>query len=279
MAFATPAYFSTAGIPLLSGRFFTEHDAAKVPYVLIVNKAFADKFFPGEAVLGKRITPGASAPGENPSPREIVGVVGNAKLFATDAEPQPMYYFPYKQLPWFPPAVVLRTVVPPRTLESAIRKRLVALDPAVPVFQTRTMNELLSGQITGPRFQMLLLNCFAASALLLTMVGLYGVMAYSVTRRTPEIGVRIALGASRTAVLFMVLKQALTLLAAGLVLGLLGSLAGARALQGALYGVRSLSPAVLGLSGLLVAITGLLAAYVPARRAAKVDPIVALRYE
>jgi len=279
MAFATPGYFSTAGIPLLKGRFFTELDDAKAPRVLIVNKAFADKYFPGEDALGKRITSGAGVPGEPPSPEEIVGVVGSAKLFALDAEPQPIYYFPYKQLPWRPPAMIVRTTVPPQTLESAIRAQVAALDPAIPVFQVSTMEELLSVQLTEQRFLTLLLGCFAGVALLLAMVGLYGVMAYAVTRRTREIGVRIALGASRSMVLSMVLKEAVVLLAAGLVLGLSASLATDRLLQSALFGVSSLDLAVLGLSALLVALTGLLAAYLPARRATKVDPMVALRYE
>jgi putative ABC transport system permease protein len=280
VAIATPSYFSTAGIPLLKGRFFNDHDDAKGPRVLIVNKAFADKFFPREDVIGKRITPGATASGEKEETiREIVGVVGSAKLFAMDADPQPIYYFPYKQLPWQPPVVILRTAVPPRMLESAVRKEMTALDPLVPVFQVRTMEELLSTQVTEPRFHTVLLGCFAGIALLLTMVGLYGVMAYSVTRRTREIGVRIALGASRSTVLSMVLKQALVLLGAGLGLGLAASLATDRLLRSMLFGVSAVNPAVLALSGLLVALTGLLAAYLPARRAAKVDPMVALRYE
>jgi putative ABC transport system permease protein len=280
MAFATPGYFLTAGIPLLKGRLFTEHDDEKAPPVLIVNKAFADKFFPGEDVIGKRITPGATGPGQkDESIHEIVGVVGSAKLFALDAEPQPIYYFPYKQLAWMPPVVMLRTAVPPRTLESAIRGQMAALDPLVPVLQVRTMDELLSTQVTEPRFHTLLLGCFAGIALLLTMVGLYGVVAYSVTRRTREIGVRIALGANRSMVLFMVLKQALVLVLIGLLLGSAGALAGGQLLRGMLYGVKPFDPVVLAIACCLIGLTGALAAYLPARRATQVDPMVALRYE
>ena len=280
MAFATPGYFRTAGIPLLKGRFFTEHDDEMAAPVLIVNKAFADHFFPGEDVVGKRITPGATGPGQkDESLHEIVGVVGSAKLFALDAEPKPIYYFPYKQLAWMPPQVVLRTAVPPRTLEAAIRAQMAALDPLVPVFQVRTMDELLSTQVTEPRFHALLLGCFAGIALLLTMVGLYGVMAYSVTRRTREIGVRMALGAGRSSVLSMVLKQALTLVLIGLVLGMAGSWAGGELLRSMLYDVKPLDPTVLAIACCLIGLTGALAAYLPAQQAAKVDPMVALRHE
>ena len=280
IAIATPDYFHTAGIPLLKGRAFNDQDDLKAPRVLIVNKAFADKFFPGEDVLGKRITPGARGPGDHKETlREIVGVVGSAKQFAMEAAPQPIYYFPYKQLSWQPPVVVLRTAVPPRSLEAAIRKEMTTLDPTVPVFQVRTMEDLLSTQVAEPRFHTVLLGCFAGISLLITLIGLYGVMAYSVARRTHEIGVRIALGASRSTVLSMVLKRAVVLLAAGLALGLVASLAADRLLKSMLFSVSPLDPAVLGLSGLLVALTGLLAAYLPARRAAAMDAAVALRYE
>jgi putative ABC transport system permease protein len=279
MAFATPGYFSTAGIPLLKGRLFTDYDDKTSPRVLIVNKAFADKFFAGEDVIGKRITPGAIDSGEKEMPREIVGVVGSAKLFALDTEPQPIYYFPYKQLAWMPPVVMLRTAVSPRTLESAIRGQMAALDPLVPVFQVRTMDELLSTQVVEPRFHTLLLGCFAGIALLLTMVGLYGVVAYSVTRRTREIGLRMALGASRSTVLSMVLKQALVLVLTGLALGLAGALAGGQLLRSMLYGIKPLDPLVLASACCLIGLTGTLAAYLPARRAAKVDPMDALRHE
>jgi putative ABC transport system permease protein len=280
VAFVTPDYFSAAGIPLLKGRFFTDLDDKDAPRVLIVNKAFAEKFFPGEDAIGKRITPGATGwAGESEAPHEIVGVVGNARLFALEAEPQPMYYFPYKQLPWAPPLVVLRTAVPPRSVESAVRHEMAELDPLVPIFQVRIMDELLAAQITGPRFHTLLLGCFAGIALLLTMVGLYGVMAYSVTRRTREFGVRIALGAARGTVLSMVLRQALALLVVGLVLGGAGALAADRLLRSMLYNASSINLSVLALSTLLVAFTGLLAAYLPARRATQADPMVALRYE
>jgi putative ABC transport system permease protein len=156
---------------------------------------------------------------------------------------------------------------------------MAALDPNAPVFDVRTMETLLSGQVTGPRFHAVLLGCFAGMALLLTVVGLYGLMAYSVARRTREIGLRLALGASRSAVLSMVLKQAVALTAAGLGLGFAGSLATVRLLRSMLFRVSPLDPRVLGLSCLLIAATALLAAYLPARRAAKVDPMTALRYE
>ncbi len=280
MAFATPGYFSTAGIPLLKGRFFTDHDVMKSARVLIINKAFADKFFPGEDVIGKLITPGATGPGDSKeSVHEIVGVVGSAKLFALDTEPKPIYYFPYKQLTWTVPVMMLRTSVPPHSLEPSVRKEMSALDPMVPVYEIRTMEELLSTQVTAPRFQTVLLGAFAGIALVLTMVGLYGVMAYSVARRTREIGVRMALGADRRTVLSMVLARAMGLLAAGLVLGIAASLAADHLLQSMLFGVSAMNPLILVLSGLLVGVTGLLAAYLPARRAAALDPMVALRYE
>jgi predicted permease len=278
MAFVTPTYFATAGVPLLEGRVFTDRDNAKAPPVVIINKAFAKKFFPGEDPLGKRIEPGATT-GSGAKIYEIVGVVGNTKLSVLSAGSVPIYYLPYKQLPWMPPPMIVRTAVPPRSIESMVRREIAALDPEVPLYEVRTMDELLSLEVVSPRFHALLLASFAALAVLLTMIGLYGVMAYSVVRRTREIGVRVALGASQSVILSTVLKRALTLILLGLLSGAGGALAASQLLRSMLYGVTPVDPAIFALGGLLVAATGLAAALIPARRAANVDPMVALRHE
>ncbi|MGA8026546.1 MAG: ABC transporter permease [Bryobacteraceae bacterium] len=281
LAIVTPDYFITLGIPLIKGRAFTERDDAKAPLVLVVNKAFADKFFPGEDVIGKRIIPGvgtADANGASPV-REIVGLVGNAKQAALSPDTEPIYYLPHKQLPFTVMSLILRTSLPPLALESAARMTVASLDPQVPMFEVSTMDDLLSSAIASPRFHMLLLGSFAGIALLLTVVGLYGVMAYSVLQRTREIGVRIAIGADRGMVLGMVLKQAMTLVFIGLVIGLAGAIAADRLLTKMLYGVTPHNPALLAIACCLIAATGVIAGYLPALRASSVDPVEALRSE
>jgi putative ABC transport system permease protein len=279
MAFVTPSYFAAAGVPLLEGRFFTDRDNAKSPPVVIVDKAFARKFFPGEDPLGKRIEPGASTGAGGDSMHEIVGVVGNTKLSVLSVGPKPIYYLPYRQLPWMPPPVIVRTAVPPRSIESTVRREMAALDPEVPLYEVRTMDDLLSLEIVSPRFHALLLGSFAGIAVLLTMVGLYGVISYSVARRTREIGVRLALGASHSAIVSTIVKRALTLVAIGVLLGAGAAIVMSQVLRSMLYGIAPLNPAVFFLAAFLVCVIGLFAALIPARRATKVDPIAALRHE
>jgi putative ABC transport system permease protein len=205
--------------------------------------------------------------------------VGNARQSALEAIAEPIYYFPYKQLPWFVPPIVMKTAVLPTAMESAVRAAVASIDREVPIYETRTMNDLLFEAIARPRFQMLLLGSFAVIALLLTMVGLYGVLAYSVLKRTREIGVRVALGASRRLVLGMVFKQAMLLVAAGVALGLAGALAGGRVLTNMLYGVSPRNPLLLAIACCAITLTAALAAFLPARRAASIDPMQALRNE
>jgi ABC-type antimicrobial peptide transport system permease subunit len=243
-----------------------------------VNKAFADKFFPGEPVIGKRIRPGATgAAGQTTN--EIVGVVGNAQQSLLRLEPEPIYYFAYKQLSWSVLSVAVRTSIPPTAAESAVRDVVASIDREEPIFEVKTLDDLQSTAIAQPRFQMLLLSSFAGVALILIVVGLYGLMAYSVMKRTREIGVRIALGASRSAVLRMVLAETLVLVAAGLVIGFVASIAGATLLEGLLYGVGPRDPLLLAIACSVIMATGLLAAYLPAHRAATIDPMQALRAE
>jgi putative ABC transport system permease protein len=279
MGYVTPDYFRSLGIGLLAGREFTERDDASAPPVLIVNRAFAEKFFPGEDALGKRIKPGAVSRASGEVMRQIVGIVGNARQSALGLSAEPIYYFPYKQLPWNLPTVVLRTSVPPLSLEPAIRAAIAAVDKEVPVYEIQTMDEILAAGIAGPRFQMLLLASFAAIALLLTVVGLYGVLTYSVLQRTREIGVRVALGASRNMVLSMILKHALVLVAAGVALGLAGAIACGRVLGNMLYGTSPRNPLLLAAACFLIILTAAAAAYLPARHAASIDPMQALRNE
>jgi putative ABC transport system permease protein len=279
IAIITPGYFHTMGIGLLKGRDFTEQDDAKAPPVLVVNKAFADKFFPGENIIGKRIESGATNGKAGVVTQEIVGLVGNAKQTALRIDADPIYYFPYKQLSWGIGTIVLRTSVPPLALESAARATVASLEKQAPVYEVRLMEDVAATAIAPLRFLMLLFGSFAAIALLLTAVGLYGVMAYSVMKRTREIGVRMALGATRPAVLGMVLREAMILVVCGLAIGLAGAATSGQLLQKVLYGVNAGNPLLLVIACGTVTLTSLIAAYLPAMRAASVDAIQALRVE
>jgi putative ABC transport system permease protein len=279
IAIVSPGFFQTAGIPLLQGRGFTDQDDSASPPVLIVNRAFADKFFPGENALGKRIQSGAVADARGPQMREIVGVVGNARQSPLGSQPEAIYYFPYRQLPWCCPSVILRAAGSPASLESSVRSVVASIDRQLPLFDMRTGDQILSLGVTPVTFLTLLLVGFAAIGLLLTSTGLYGVLSYTVVRRTREIGIRIALGASRPAVLSMVLLRAAMLVGAGLIIGVAGSIATRRFIGGLLFGADA-GNAVLLVSAVSVMIaTALLAAYLPARRAASIDPMLALRSE
>jgi putative ABC transport system permease protein len=277
----TPQYLSTIQIPLLEGRDFSERDDMKAPQVMIVNRAFAQKFFPGENVLGKKLKPGAGngAPG-GPPWREIVGMVGDIRLGATDREIRPAMYLPaYQMNTWCCLYSVVRTSIDPATLATSVQAVVSAIDKDIPVTQVRTMKELMWSELSQPRFAATLLSTFAALAITLTVVGLYGVMTYSVSRRTREIGVRMALGAQRREVLAMVFRDAAILLAAGIAIGLAAALMSTSVLRDMLYGTGPRNAGVLALVCAAIALTGIAAACIPAFRAANVDPMMALRYE
>jgi putative ABC transport system permease protein len=279
IAIVSPGFFETAGIRLLQGRGFTDQDDSAGPPVLIVNRAFADKFFPGENAVGKRIKSGAVSDARGPQMREIVGIVGNARQSPLGPQPDPIYYFPYRQLPWCCPSLVVRAAASPDSLESSVRSVVSSIDRQLPLFEVRTGGQILSLGVTPVRFLTLLLVSFAAIGLLLTSIGLYGVLSYAVVKRTREIGIRIALGASRRAVLCMVLHQSAILVGAGLIIGVAGSIATRRLIGGMLFGVDAGNPLLL-LNALSVMVgAAWLATYLPARRAASIDPLRALRSE
>jgi predicted permease len=277
----SPQYFGTLQIPLLRGRDFSDRDDIKSLPVMIVNQAFAEKYFHRENALGKKLKPGAgNGTPDGPPWRQIVGVVGNARDSATQRNVDPEMYLPGAQLTnWCCLSTVMRTSVAPRSLEPTVRKLVASMDKDLPVTDVHTMRELMSTQLSQSRFAMVLLSAFAGLAIILTIVGLYGVMMYSVARRTREIGIRMALGAQRSLLLKMVLREAAVLLGTGIAIGLAGALLSASVLKNMLYGTGSHNPMVLILVSIGVAIAGLVAAYIPARRAASINPMVALRGE
>lgn len=273
-------YFKTMGIPLRKGRVFDENDRLDSAPVVIVNERFANKFFPDQNVLGKRIKPGFSADDTGEKMREIVGVVGNVKHLSLKNDDSPEMYLPRTQIPFDIMSLVVRASVSnPAALTSAVRKELAALDGTIPLTSVRIFDEYISRSLARPRFNALLLSIFAGTALLLTAIGIYGVMAYSVAQRTNEIGIRIALGAGKNSIVRLVVGQAMTLVAISLVIGLGGAFAATRLLNSLLYGVGASDPVTFIAIVLLVSVVAFLAAWLPARRAARVDPIVALRAE
>ena len=276
-----PGFFETMQIRLLRGRTFDRRDQRNSDPVVVVSESFVRKYFANEDPLGKRIEVGA---GEGVArkrwkTREIIGVVGDIRTHDLSESPPPAYYMPLPQLMWGAPTLVVRTAGDPKALAGALRKTLAEMDPEAPLYEPKTVEELLALDLGRARFQAMILAIFAAVALLLTAVGLYGVMAYSVAQRTHEIGVRMALGASRSDVLHMMLQRGVVLTLSGIGVGGAGALALAKLIESLLYQIPPRDPATYFVVVVTLGVVALFASFVPAMRATKVDPMVALRYE
>ncbi|HJP95130.1 MAG TPA: ABC transporter permease [Pyrinomonadaceae bacterium] len=273
----TPGYFQTMSIPILKGRSFTEEDRGNTPSVIIVNEALASRYWPNQAVVGKRL--GFEDDPSKQVWREIVGVVGNVKHKALETEAMPEVYFPYQQFPKNFMSLVVHTSSDPASLVPAIRKQVLSIDKDQPVSDIMTMEQRLAKSVASSRFVMLLLSIFSILALGLAAVGIYGVMAYLVTQRTQEIGVRMALGAQKRDVLKLVVIKGMALASIGLTIGLIASLAMTRLMRSLLFEVAPTDWLTFVIASAVLLTVALLACYIPARRATKLDPLIALRYE
>lgn len=273
----TPDYFRAMGIPLLKGRFFTAQDKSDAPGVVIINQTLARRFFPNEEPMGKRLM--LEAPLKDKW-LQIVGVVGDVKQSKLSGESGFEMYTAHAQSPMATMYVVMRTVVAePLNFSAAIGSAVREIDKNQPVSNVKTMDQLLSESIAQPRFRTRLLGVFALVALILGALGIYGVLAYSVKQRTHEMGIRMALGAQRRDILKLVIRQGMILVLIGIGLGLVGALVLTRVMMSLLYEVKPTDPIVFISMSLLLGMVALVACYIPARRATKVDPLVALRYE
>lgn len=274
----SPDYFTALGVPLLRGRFFTDADKENI---LIINEAMARRYFPNEDPVGKRLQTGDPAPN---SPWEtIVGVAGNVKYTGLDADEAPTMYVPYTTPGWASWSrsmyLVVRTAGEPLGLAAALRQEVNALDRDLPLTNVRAMEQVIHESVAEPRFRTSLLGLFALVAVLLAGIGLYGVISYAVTERTHEIGIRLALGAQGSDVLRLVVKQGMWLTGVGLALGLTASLALTRMMKTLLFGISTTDPLTFGGITLLLTFVALAACWIPARRATKVDPLIALRHD
>jgi predicted permease len=271
-----PRYFQTMGATLITGRDFTERDADAAPGVVIINEAFARRYFPGDDPLGKRI----SVSNDRLNPHEIVGVIRDAKQSELTSAPNPETYLPHQQAAG--PrgmTLVIRSASDPAALAQVVQREVWAIDKNLPVSEVRTMEEVVAESIGPQRFNMILLSLFAGVALLLAAVGIYGVMSYTVTQRMHEIGVRMALGASRSDILRLVVKQGMVLALIGVGLGLLGALAVTRLMTSLLFNISPTDSLTFVVVSVVLTAVALIACYIPARRATNVDPMIVLRYE
>jgi putative ABC transport system permease protein len=269
----SPDYFRAMEMRVLKGRTFTDHDDDKSPLVVIISETMARRYWPNEEPLGKRL-------GHGPDRwREVVGVVKDVKHFGLDADTPPTMYFPMRQVPARGMNLVVRSSGDPSNLAPAVRTQVWVDDKNLAIANLTTMKDLVSSSITQQRFILLLLGCFAALALLLAAIGIYGVMSYAVTQRTHEIGIRMALGARRGDVLKLVVRNGITLALIGIAIGLVLAFALTRLMASLLFGVTPTDPMTFASVSAGLVIVALVACFIPARRATKVDPLVALRYE
>ncbi len=272
--FVSPGYFAAMGVPLVKGRLFDERDTKDAQQTVIVNENLANRFWPNQDPIGKRLERGDKEPWRN-----VVGVVRDTKEFSTDKEPPIAIYHPHEQFPIGTMFLVVRSSAESSTLTSSITKEIRALDPELPAFEFRTMEQRQSEALARRRFSTFLLGVFAVVAMVLAAIGIYGVMAYSVTQRTQEIGIRMALGAQPGKIMMMVVRHSLLLVLIGVVLGLAGAFAVTRVMSSLLYGVSATDALTFAAPPLVLGVIALLASYFPARRAADIDPTIALRSE
>ncbi len=273
-------YFKTMGIPVRQGRAFAETDRLEAKQVVIINEQFAKKHFPGENPVGKRIEPGWSITEESTPMREIVGVVGNVRHESLSAEFTPEMYLPASQVPVSMNWLLLRSATSdPAALTNMLRAELAKVDKEIALTRAQPFTQYMTDSLARARFNTLLISLFAGLALLLTAVGIYGVMAYSVAQRTSEIGLRMALGAAQSAIFRLIVGEAMAVVAVSVGVGLLSALAATRLLTSMLYGVNAWDPITFSGIVLLIALVAFLAAWLPARRAMRVSPMEALRSE
>jgi putative ABC transport system permease protein len=272
----SPDYFRAIGTPLIEGRFFTEADNADAPLVIIVNRAFAKKFWPNEDAVGKRIVMGGMS--SDPKWITIVGVVGDIRHAALDVEPKPEMYVPFAQDPYKSMIFAVSGVQDPRALASAIRTEIQSINPGLPLANIRTFDAVIAESVAPRRLSVILLGVFAAVAVVLATVGIYGVMSFLVVQRTHEIGVRMALGAQRADVMRLVIGRALKLIAIGTTIGLLMALLSTRALQALLYRVSAVDLPTFFFVTFVLSLVALAASYLPAQRATRADPMIALSH-
>jgi putative ABC transport system permease protein len=270
----SPDYFRALGTPLIRGRLFTDADNSDAPLVIIVNQTFAKKFWPNEDALGKRIVMGSMS--DDPKWITIVGIVGDMRHFGLDVDPKPEMYVPFAQSAYFTTIYVVRSNQDPRTLVPAIQREIQAIDPALPLANVRTFENVIGDSVAPRRLSVVLLGVFAGVAVLLASVGIYGVMSFLVVQRTHEIGVRMALGAQRSDVLKLVLVRSLKLISAGTLIGLVVALMSTHTLRALLYSVSAFDTATFALVTILLGAVALAASYLPAMRATRADPMVVL---
>jgi predicted permease len=273
-------YFHTLGIPLLRGREFDVHDdvADAIP-VVIVSQTFAQQAFPGVNPVGRRVKPNISSGSQDAPMRIVVGVVGDVKAEGLAAPAIPECYVPYAQLPFAPMSVMVRTVITPQSIVPTLAKEVQLLDKDLPLLHVKTLDAYVGDSIASTRFETILLGIFAALAFVLTAVGLYGVVSYTTVQRTREIGIRVALGAERQAIIRMIVRNGVLLASTGIGIGVAAALLLTRLIGSLLYGISASDPLTFFEVIVVLIAMAMLATYIPARRAAKVDPMVALRYE
>jgi putative ABC transport system permease protein len=268
----SPQWFDTMRVPLRNGRWFTAADNAQAPKVLVVNETFAHRFWPNQNPLGKHVIIG-----RGPEPSEVVGIAGDIRNKGLAEETQAQVYVPFPQLPWGNMNLLVRTDVPPLSMASVVQKQISAVDADQPVTSVQTVDQLMDSSRAQPRFTMLLLGLFSLAALILAIIGIYGVLAYSVAQRRHEMAIRLALGAERGDILRLVVRQGLGLALVGIAVGLCAAFLMTRLMSSMLYDVSARDLTTFAIAPVIFLCIALLASYLPARRATRLNPLEVLR--